>query len=202
MKNYFIKLIKENEKSIKIFIVCLLVGLATGFIVFNFLGVNNKNELITSIDDTLNICKSGNFEKVSIIQNGIKSNLIVMLIFLVIALTVVAPVVVCIMFFAKGFAIGIFTIVIFNIFGFWNGLLVNLLINIIPNIIYIPAYIFMGIKIIDFHYFILDDKTIKEKLKKLTILIYHYIISMSFFFLSMVIEQLLFPIIISIYTKI
>ncbi|MEG1990249.1 MAG: hypothetical protein RRY11_08775 [Terrisporobacter sp.] len=201
MKNYLLKLLKENEKSIKVFAICLIIGLATGFIVFNFLNVDNKKELITSVTDTLDICKDFNFEKVSVLQNGIKSNLILMCMFVIIALTVVAPIIICVMFFIKGFAIGIFTAVIFSIFGFWNGILVNVLINILPNLVYLPAYIFMGIKTIDFHYFILDNNKVKEKLKQLVILVYYFAISMSFFFLSIVIEQLLFSIVLKIYMK-
>lgn len=202
LKNYIVKLLKENKKSIMVFIFCLLLGLATGIISYNFLSADNKHELVNSVKNTLDICKNENFEKVSILQNGLKSNLYTIILFLVVSTTIVAPLVFCCIYFLKGFAIGIYISVIYSIFGFWNGTLSNFLINIIPNIIFIPAYIFIGLKTIDFHYYICGDNTLAEKLKRLIYLGYSYMISMPFFFLSIVIEQLIFPIVLNIYLKI
>lgn len=202
MKSYILKLFEENKKSIKVFAFCLLLGLATGFISYNFLSADNKHELVNSVKVTLDICKNENFEKVSILENGLKSNLYTIIMFLAVATTIVAPIVFCAIYFFKGFAIGIYMSVIYSIFGFWDGTLSNFMINIIPNLIFIPAYIFIGLKTIDFHYYICGDSTLKEKLKRLMYLGYSYILAMPFFFLSIVIEQLIFPIVLNIYLKI
>jgi len=202
LKSYILKLLKENKKSIKVFVFCILLGLATGFISFNFLSATNKQELVNSVKITLDICKNENFEKVSILQNGLKSSLYTIILFLVVSTTIVAPIVFCCIYFLKGFAIGIYISVIYSIFGFWNGTLSNFLINIIPNLVYIPVYIFIGIKTIDFHYNICCTNPLREKFKKLIYLGYLYIISMPFFFLSIVIEQIVFPIVLNIYLKI
>jgi len=195
-------MLKENKKSIKVFIFCILLGLATGFISYNFLSVDNKQELVDSVKITLDICKNENFEKVSILQNGLNSSFITIILFLIVSTTIVAPIVFCCIYFLKGFAIGIYISVIYSIFGFWNGTLSNFLINIIPNLIFIPVYIYIGIKTIDFHYYICGTSTIKEKVKRLIYLGYSYIICMPFFFLSIVIEQIVFPIVLNIYLKI
>ena len=134
LKNYILKLIKENKKSIKIFVFCMLIGLATGFISYNFLSVDNKKELVDSVRITLDISKNENFEKVSILQNGLKSDLYMIIIFLIVSTTIFAPIIFCCIYFLKGFAIGIYISVIYSIFGFWSGTLSNFLINIIPNI--------------------------------------------------------------------
>ncbi|MDD2375872.1 MAG: hypothetical protein PHD15_01280 [Clostridia bacterium] len=202
MKNYVLKIIKENKKSIKVFIFCIVLGLATGIVSYNFLSVDNKHELVNSVENTLDICKNENFEKVSILQNGLKSNLYTIILFLIVSTTIVAPMVFCCIFFLKGFAIGIYISVIYSIFGFWDGTLSNFLINIIPNLIFIPVYIFIGIKTIDFHYYICGPNSLREKIKSLIYLGYSYIISMPFFFLSIVIEQIVFPIVLNIYIKI
>jgi len=202
LKNYILKMLKENKKSIKVFIFCILLGLATGFISYNFLSVDNKQELVDSVKITLDICKNENFEKVSILQNGLNSSFITIILFLIVSTTIVAPIVFCCIYFLKGFAIGIYISVIYSIFGFWNGTLSNFLINIIPNLIFIPVYIYIGIKTIDFHYYICGTSTIKEKVKRLIYLGYSYIICMPFFFLSIVIEQIVFPIVLNIYLKI
>jgi hypothetical protein len=201
LKNYILKLLKENKKSIKVFIFCLLIGLATGIISYNFLSEDNKVQLVNSVKTTLDICKGENFERVSILQNGLKSNLYTIILFIAVATTIVAPLIFCAIYFLKGFAIGIYVSVIYSIFGFWNGTLSNFLINIIPNLIFIPAYIFIGLKTIDFHYFICGDSNIVDKLKRLIYLGYSYMIGMPFFFLSIVIEQIMFPIILNIYIK-
>jgi len=202
LKNYILKMIKENKKSIKVFVFCILLGLATGIISYNFLSLDNKQELVNSVKGTLDICKGENFEKVSILQNGLKSNLYMIILFLVVSTTIVAPIVFCCIYFLKGFAIGIYISVIYSIFGFWDGTLSNFLINIIPNLIFMPIYIFIGIKTIDFHYYICGTNTLSEKIKRLMYLGYSYIICMPFFFLSIVIEQILFPIVLNIYLKI
>jgi hypothetical protein len=202
LKDYILKLLKENKKSIKVFIFCILLGLATGFISFNFLSMDNKQELVNSVKVTLDICKNENFEKVSILQNGLNSSFITVILFLIVSTTIVAPIVFCCIYFLKGFAIGIYISVIYSIFGFWNGTLSNFLINIIPNLIFIPVYIYIGIKTIDFHYYICGTNTLREKLKRLIYLGYSYIICMPFFFLSIVIEQIVFPIVLNIYLKI
>ncbi len=202
LKSYILKLLKENKKSIKVFIFCLLLGLATGIISFNFIGEANKQELVNSVKVTLDICKNENFEKVSILQNGLKSNLITIILFLAVSTTIVAPLVFCCIYFLKGFAIGIYISVIYSIFGFLNGTLSNFLINLLPNIIFIPAYILVGLKTIDFHYYIFGNNTLADKLKKLVYLGYSYIICMPFFFLSLVIEQIVFIIVLNIYLKI
>lgn len=201
LKDYILKMIKENKKSIKVFIFCILLGLATGIISYNFLSLDNKHELVNSVKNTLDICKGENFEKVSILQNGLKSNLYMIIIFLVVSTTIVAPIIFCCIYFLKGFAIGIYISVMYSIFGFWDGTLSNFLINIIPNLIFIPVYIFIGIKTIDFHYYICGTNTLSEKIKRLMYLGYSYIICMPFFFLSIVIEQILFPIVLNIYLK-
>ena len=201
LKDYILKMIKENKKSIKVFVFCILLGLATGIISYNFLSLDNKQELVNSVKDTLDICKGENFEKVSILQNGLKSNLYMIILFLVVSTTIVAPIVFCCIYFLKGFAIGIYISVIYSIFGFWDGTLSNFLINIIPNLIFMPIYIFIGIKTIDFHYYICGTNTLSEKIKRLMYLGYSYIICMPFFFLSIVIEQILFPIVLNIYLK-
>jgi len=202
LKDYILKMIKENKKSIKVFIFCILLGLATGIISYNFLSLDNKHELVNSVKGTLDICKGENFEKVSILQNGLKSNLYMIIIFLVVSTTIVAPIIFCCIYFLKGFAIGIYISVMYSIFGFWDGTLSNFLINIIPNLIFIPVYIFIGIKTIDFHYYICGTNTLSEKIKRLMYLGYSYVICMPFFFLSIVIEQILFQVVLNIYLKI
>lgn len=201
MKSYILKLLEENKKSIKVFVFCLLLGLATGFIAYNFLSSDNKHELVNSVKVTLDICKDESFEKVSILQNGLKSNFYMIILFLIVSTTIVAPLVFCAIYFIKGFAIGIYISVIYSIFGFWNGTLSNFLINILPNLIFIPIYIYIGIKTIDFHYFVCSDGTVSDKIKRLVVLGYSYIISMPFVFLSLVIEQIVFPIVLNIYLK-
>jgi hypothetical protein len=202
LKSYILKLLKENKKSIKVFIFCLLLGLATGIISYNFLSADNKQELVNSVKVTLDICKNENFEKVSILQNGLKSNLLTIILFLAVSTTIVAPLVFCCIYFLKGFAIGIYISVIYSVFGFWNGIISNFLINLLPNIIFIPAYIFIGLKTIDFHYYICGSNALADKIKKLIQLTYSYIISMPFFFLSIELEQIVFSIVLNIYLKI
>lgn len=201
LKKYILNLLEENKKSIKVFVFCILIGLATGIVTYNFLTADNKHELVNSVKSTLDICKNENFEKVSIIQNGIKSNFLTILLFVAVSTTIVAPLIFCVIYFLKGFAIGIYVSVIFSIFGFWNGTLSNFLINIIPNLIFIPVYILIGLKAIDFHYYIISDNKVLQKLKNTIGLLYSYVVFLPFIFLSLVLEQIMFSVVLGMYMK-
>ena len=182
MKEYLFKYINENFKVIKILIICLIVGLIAGIIVFQCLNQDIKNELIGSIKSTLDISKDGGFENINILKNGITSNILIVILIYFASITMIAPVFICILNIFKGFSIGMYIPTLFLVFGFAKGLLVLLLIVVLPNLIYIPSYIYICVNSINFHY-----KLVEEKNKLSMIIKESYKLIMIF---SILIEQL------------
>lgn len=187
MKNYLLKYINENCKTIKIISICILVGLIVGIVTFQMLNQDVKNELINSIKSTLDISKGENFESINILKNGIVSNLVLISIIYLSSITLIAPICICGLNICKGFALGIYIPTLFAVFGFGKGLLVVLLIVILPNLIYIPSYIYMNTNAINFHYSILESNNRISLIVKES---YKIVISFSLIILSIIIEQL------------
>ena len=140
MKNYLFKYTKENYKTIKTLVFCLVIGMIMGIIVFNIIDNSIKNELIHNVKTTLDIAKNKNFEGINIIKNGIISNALI-----------------CFFNLLKGISIGIYISTLFSIFGTGNGLLALILIVLLPNLIYIPSYIYVCTNAINFHYSVLFE---------------------------------------------
>ena len=134
---------------------------------------------------------------VTISWSGNSSFLLLFLIYFC-ALTIVCPILIFIIDFIKGFAIGIYIPTIFCVFGFGNGLLVLFLLVILPNLIYVPALIYSFCSSLNFNYNILNSKEksflqifLKERINLVFII--------SIILLSVVVEQLLSTFVISIY---
>ncbi|MEG1363526.1 MAG: stage II sporulation protein M [Clostridia bacterium] len=198
MKHYFLNYIKENIKSIKIFSICILIGFVIGITLFNMVSIENKEMLIDTVKSSFDIVKNENFNTIFILQNGIINNIIVVVILLLISLTIIAPILICLFFLTKGFLIGLFSCILFSIFGFGNGIIAFLLVILLVNIIYIPAIIVLGIKSINFHYEIFESN---NRFKSIVSLIYSIVICLSFMILSVIIEQMLYGYILNMFIK-
>lgn len=187
MRNYLLKYISENYKIIKILCICILIGLIIGIVTYQMLNKDIKMELINSIKSTLDISKGDGFESINILKNGITSNLLLMFITYLAAITLIAPICICSLNILKGFALGIYIPTLFAVFGVGKGLLVVLIIVILPNLIYIPSYIYTSVNAINFHYSILESNNKLSLIVKET---YKLVISFSLITLSIIIEQL------------
>ncbi len=197
MKHYIADYIDKNIKSITILVLCLVSGLVVGIITYQFLDDGIRNEFVNSMKSTLDITKQENFEGINVIKNGIGSNSIMVALIYLGAITLIAPFIVCIFNLFKGFVLGIYVCTIFNIFGFGNGLLSIFLIVLVPNIVYIPSFIYMCVNSINFHYDIIDNNT--NKLGRIIKESYLILVGFSIMFLSVILEQFLSNVVISIY---
>lgn len=201
MLEYIKKYIKNNFKSIIILLMCIIFGLVVGIFVYNFMPFNTKNEIVKTLNDTLNCTKQENFEGINVIKNGMVSNAILIFILYFLSITLIAPVLICILNIFKGFAIGLYIPTLFQVFGFGNGTIVLLLLVIIPNIIYIPAFIYLSINSLSFHYSLIELANGGNKLKLTIKEMYKLILGFSVICLSVIIEQLLSVGVIKIYMK-
>ncbi len=199
MKKYIINFIKDNKQSIKVFMFFVLLGLATGILSFNYINEISLNEFINSFSDTLNIASTEGIDSIPILSNTFFNILILYLFFLVSSLMIISPILLFGIYFCKGYALGILVSVYLSILGFDKGLLAILLIVIIPNLLLIPSIMFLGVKTIEFNYFIIEKIAITKKLKQFIVYMCYFLIIFPILILTGVIEQILFPIIITMY---
>lgn len=198
MLDYLREYIKENIKIISVLFLCVIIGLVVGMLVYKIIPSNSNIELINTLKNTLEYTKQEDFAGINVIKNGVISNSILVAIIYFSSITLIAPFIVCIMNFVKGLAIGLYIPTIFYVFGFGNGILVLLLLVVIPNLVYLPAYIYLSINSLKFHYELFEIKeegkfglTLREILK--------IVLGFSVIILSVILEQLLSYGVIKIY---
>ena len=198
MLDYLREYIKENIKIISVLFLCVIIGLVVGMLVYKIIPSNSNIELINTLKNTLEYTKQEDFVGINVIKNGVISNSILVAIIYFSSITLIAPFIVCIMNFVKGLAIGLYIPTIFYVFGFGNGILVLLLLVVIPNLVYLPAYIYLSINSLKFHYELFEIKeegkiglTLREILK--------IVLGFSVIILSVILEQLLSYGVIKIY---
>lgn len=198
MLDYLREYVKENFKIITVLFLCVVIGLVVGIIVYKFIPSESKIEIINTLKNTLEYTKQEDFAGINVIKNGVISNSILVAIIYFSSITLIAPFVVYIMNFVKGFAIGLYIPTIFCVFGFGNGILVLLLLVVIPNLVYLPAFIYLSINSLKFHYELFE---IKEEGKiGLTLReIFKIVLGFSVIILSVILEQLLSYGVIKIY---
>ena len=63
MKDYLLNYIRENFKTIKTLLICFLIGIFLGIMIYQFLDTGIKEELINSIKSTFDLAKTQGFER-------------------------------------------------------------------------------------------------------------------------------------------
>lgn len=198
MKKQMLKFIKENQKSIKVFLFLFLLGLASGVLCFKYINIASNNTFIESFNQTLDLALNENTENITIIENGIKNTITMYFILISTSLILIAPILLFLIYLLKGFAVGILMSVLLNILGFNEGLLAILVLVILPNLLYIPALVFLGIKTVEFNYFILDKMNMKTKFKQTIVYAMYFIMATPIIFLSILIENIMFDVVLKL----
>lgn len=199
MLKYITEYINDNFKSIVVILSCIIIGIIAGIFVYQFLSQGTKTELVNTLRTTLDYSKNEGFEGINVIKNGMVSNAILIIVIYLSAITLIAPSLVCIINIFKGFAIGIYIPTLFQVFGFGNGILSLLLLVVLPNIIYIPAFIYLSINSLKFHYMITDKDKQGSKIGLIVKEGYKLILGFSVIALSVILEQFLSIGVINIY---
>lgn len=202
MKRYISNFIEENKQSIVTLSFCILLGLIVGIIFYFFIDSGTKTQMLDAIKNTFNLAKDQNFQDINIIKNGIVTNFTMIVIIMIATLTMIAPIIVCVIYFLKGFSLGIYICVLFSVLNLGNGIIATLTYVLIPNLILLPIYIYIGVNAINFHYQISDKGENKSKLASFVKYMYQIATAMPFIFLSIILEQLISPLIIYLYEKI
>lgn len=197
MKKYLYKYIYDNSKTIIGVITFILIGIVIGVVGFNFFSDTDKQELVNNLKNILDSTKSDNFDTANVIKNGIRSNIIYIIIIYIFSFTFFTKQATNIVNICRGIVIGIIVPVLFSIFKTIDATLVFFMYVILPNLLYIPSCIYTTVNslLLNKKIFLGED----NKLYMLTSEIVKILCSFSIMFLGVFIEQLALLLILKIY---
>lgn len=188
LKNY----IKVNYKEYILISLIFLIGIFVGVMIINNSKESQISEISTYINDFITKYKEiDNINKVSLIVESIKKNLLLAIILWLAGTTVICMPIVLIVVLLRGIVLG-FTISSITItLGTLKGILFCVSSIALQNILYIPAILTIGVSSIKLYKSIIKDK-MRENIK--IEIIRHTIISVLMVILlvlSAIIENLI-----------
>lgn len=199
----FKKIIKEyilnNKYDIYLLLCILLVGIFIGILGYIFLTYEMKTEFVYEIKNIFNLSKESGYVKTSVIVEGIKTNLLLIIFLVFLSITLVCRAGIYLITLIKGMSLGLYTCAIFTIFGFFKGLLVFLLLVIIINIIYMPAYFYISTKLINFNFEIFKSKRDSINMLSVSKTLLSVLVGFFIMFSSTIFEQIFSKIVINLY---
>jgi len=201
IKRLFREYVLENKYDLCMVVMLLIIGFVSGIGIYFLTNANTTNELISSIKEIFDISLEGKILKSNIILNGVKINLTLILIMLFFSITLIGRWFIYITTIIKGAAIGIYTCIMFSLFGIWWGILTFLLLVILVNLVYIPAYIYLTTTLLAFNFEIFNTKKDSTNLYCIAKMLTKVIAAFVFMFSSGIVEQLLTNVVFQIYTK-
>lgn len=196
------KLLKEylvqNRKIVLVLFLCLVVGILSGIIIYNFSSKEVKSILTSQMTEAIKLSDNGEFIKTDVIYNGVRNNVAYIFLMFVFSIMLYGTVFIYLLYIIKGLSIGIYIGTLFGIFGFWWGMLVFLLMVILINMVYLPALSFIGITLISYN---LDIMEYRREIKNITTfskVVVKVLFGLMIIFSSIIIEQLMSNVIIKI----
>jgi uncharacterized membrane protein SpoIIM required for sporulation len=202
MRKYIVTFIEDNKQSIITLGACIIIGLVVGIILYFFIDNNTKIQMTDNIQKTFDLSKDKNFENINIIKNGIVTNFVTIIVIIISTLTIIAPVVVCAIYFLKGFSLGLYICVLFSILNAGSGMIATFVYVLIPNLFLLPILVYIGTNAINFHYEVTGKDEGKLKLTSFIKFMYQILLGLPFIFLSIILEQLMSGLVIYLYTKV
>lgn len=188
----------QNKKIVIGIFVCLVIGSTAGLAIYFFSDDVITNKLINQMQETIKLSDNGEYIKTEIIYNGIRNNIIYILMLFVFSIMLYGSLLIYILYILKGVAIGIYISTLFGVFGFWWGILVIMLLVILVNIVYLPAIIFIGVTMINYNLNVMEYRNECGKVMSFSKVIFNASFGILVIFSSVIIEQLLSNIVIKI----
>lgn len=198
LKRFLNEYIYENKKIILGLVICLIIGIVSGLIVYFFSGKEIKENLSSQMTESISLSDNGEYIKTEIIYNGIRNNVIYILIMFAFSIMLYGSIFIYFLYIVKGISIGIYIATLFSIFGFWWGLLVILILVVLVNVVYIPAIVFIGITLINYNLNIMEYRSESNKVINFSKVIFNISLGLLMIFSSIIVEQLMSNIVIKI----
>lgn len=198
IKNYLM----NNKYEVLVFSFIILTGVIIG--ITTFLVANDETRRIATeaVTGVLDLSAKEEFIKADIVLNGLKSNLIFITILFIFAMTLFGKWGIYICMLIKGISLGIYTSVLFNVFGFGYGLLVNILLVLLVNIIYIPALIYICVSLYNLNFDIFKMRNGVNISSSIIKSIFEVFTGFILIFSSIILEQIMSTVMLNIYTKV
>ena len=187
MKKILSNYIEEHLSNIVIISCILFLGIFCGICLFNFSGSEFKENVINTMKENMNLMQNDEFNGINIICKQLIINIIVVLFLYFTAITFIPNFLISLITFFKGLCVGIYTILIFNLFNGGMCIIAELLIVLIPLIIYMCAYIFVCNCAVLLHNQLMQGEF---KLSHIILEIVRSISAISIILISILIEQL------------
>lgn len=190
--------IRENISVISKILFIYAIGLLIGIALFVFTDI--KNGYVDVVRSVFDNSRLENFEGINIITNGIRNNLIYIAILYFSLITIITPLIICFLVLLKALVTGIYFCSIFTIFGFFKGIVVSFISIIIPVLFSLIGYTIICTNIISLFKCISQGE--KNDIKNMFSHIYFLVIAVSLISFSIVVEQLMTGLSLSMYANI
>lgn len=200
-KRWINEYININKKEILTIICLLILGGIIGTI-YMFISPEVKQVAVTSVKEVFDISKSETYISTNIILNGIKVDIILILILGILSVTLFGKIVIYLILLLKGVALSLYTIILFNIFGPIWGIVTFILLVVLVNIIYLPALIYLTVCFLEVNFNIFRFKSSNVSLIGINNVFWTIVISFVLMFSSIIVEQIVSSIVLNIYSKI
>lgn len=192
----------NNKYEVIVFSFIVLVGIVIGISTFLVAEDNTRRIATEAVTGVLDLSAKEEFIKADIILNGLKSNFIFITILFIFAMTLFGKWGIYISMLIKGIALGIYASVLFNVFGFGYGLLVNILLVLLVNIIYIPALIYICVSLYNLNFDIFKMRNGVNISSSIIKSIFEVFTGFILIFSSIILEQIMSTVMLNIYTKV
>lgn len=197
MKEY----ITNNKYDILLISILIAIGITVGIMVYIFLNNEIKELVLVNAKKVFDISKEDTYISANIILNGLKSNIILITMLLIFSVTLFGKWAIYSILIIKGIAIGIYIGVLFNIFGFWWGIIVVILLVVVVNMLYIPALIYLTAMLLGLNFDIFKSRRDCMNILNISKVLIVTLTSFFIIFSSIVVEQVASNIVLNIYTK-
>lgn len=198
LKKVLNEYVYQNKKIIIGIFICILIGVLSGIVIYLLSGKDVKQNLSLQMSDSIKLSDNGEYIKTEIIYNGIRNNVIYILIMFGLSVMLYGSLVMYLLYILKGISIGIYIATLFGIFGFWWGLLVVLILVILVNVVYLPAIVFIGVTLINYNLNVMEYRSEVKNVIHLSKVVFNTCFGFIIIFSSIIVEQLMSNIVIKI----
>ena len=188
-KKWIKEYILKNKYDLMVILIMLLIGILVGIGVYIFSESTSKEMLIKKATEIFTVSLSNEYLETNVVPNGIKTNIIIVVVLAISSVTLFGRYIIEMLAVVKGAMLGIYSLILFNVFGFGYGIIAVLLLVVLVNVIYIPAYVFLSVMFMEIHFNIFKTRmngiTGVEILKYITKTAMLFVVMIS----SMIVEQ-------------
>ena len=200
-KKWMREYIEINKREILVVIGLILIGIIIGVGVYIFASNATKELAISSVKSVFDISKSESYVKTNVITNGIKADLLLILILAILSVTLFGKWIIYLIVTLKGVALSLYTILLFNVFGPLWGILAFILLVLLVNILYLPALIYLVVTFLEVNFNIFKTRINNINVVGIYKVLLAIFITFVIMFSSIVVEQITSSVVLNIYNK-